>query len=45
MFRNVIKNLHVYLIIKINDKFSPFRTTKTSSREILVEFKQYHLIQ
>ena len=43
--RNVTQNLHVYLINKINVIFSPFCTTKTFSREVLVEFTHFHYMQ
>ena len=43
--RNLIQKLHVYLIIKVNVKFSQFCTTKISWREVLVEFTHYHYIQ
>ena len=45
ILRNLIQKLHVYLIIKVNSKFSPFCTTKTFSREVLEEFAHFHYIQ
>ena len=45
LLRNQIQNRGVYWILKVKVKFIQFCKTKTTLKEVLVEFRHYHYIQ